>query len=77
MYKSVFYDFLLSDEDDYPIDVNAVELYNGKEETLLDYLDEILSNSEKLKNYNSQEIIMLRMTIIEDYNAKTAAQLKN
>ncbi|MEH6537834.1 MAG: hypothetical protein V7719_15640 [Psychroserpens sp.] len=77
MYKSVLYNFLLSDEDEYPIDVNAVEIYNGKEETLLDYLDGIISNPEKAKEYNIKEIKLLRLTIIEDYNAKIASELKN
>lgn len=76
MHKLVLYDFLLSDEDDYPIDVNAVEIYNGKEETLLDYLDKILSNPNNEKTYNMKEIEWLRFTIIEDYSAKRASELK-
>jgi hypothetical protein len=75
MYNSVLYDFLLYDEDEYPIDVNTVEIYNGKEETLLDYLDQIISNPEKAKEYNIKEVKLLRLTILEDYNAKKASEL--
>tara|TARA_R110002096_G_scaffold153285_3_gene316978 strand:- start:585 stop:893 length:309 start_codon:yes stop_codon:yes gene_type:complete len=77
MYKSALYDFLLSDEDEYPIDVNSVEIYNEKEETFLDYLNEIISKPDNEKKYTIKEIKMLRLTIIEDYNAKTASELKN
>ncbi|MCI2230279.1 hypothetical protein MC378_13960 [Polaribacter sp. MSW13] len=77
MYKSVLCHFLLSDKDEYPIDVNSVEIYNGKEETFLDYLNEIISKPDNEKKYNIKEIKMLRLTIIQDYNAKTASELKN
>jgi hypothetical protein len=77
MYKSVLNDFLLSNPFKFPIDVNAVEIYNGKEETLLDYLNEILSNPENEEKYNFQEIKSLRRLLLMGYNAKTAAQLKN
>ncbi|MEH6537831.1 MAG: hypothetical protein V7719_15625, partial [Psychroserpens sp.] len=76
MYNTVLYDFLLSDEDEYSIDVNAIEIYKGKEETLLDYLDSIIANPEKAKEYNMPEIKDLRGVIIEDYGAKTASELK-
>ncbi len=77
MYQSVFYDFLLSDPDSYSINVNAIEIYNGKEETLLDYIDYILNKPNASSEYNVKEIQNVRDWLIEGYNAKTAAQLKN
>ncbi|MEH6537832.1 MAG: hypothetical protein V7719_15630 [Psychroserpens sp.] len=77
MYKSVGYDFLLSDEDEYPIDVNTIEIYNGKEETLLDYIDAILKDHKVESKYNVKEIKDLRDVIILDYNGKKASELKN
>jgi hypothetical protein len=77
MYTSVLNDFLLSNPFKFPIDVNAVEIYNGKEETLLDYLNEILSNPENDGKYNFQELQSLRRLLLMGYNAKTAAELKD
>ena len=74
---SILYDFLLYDEDEYPIDVNAVEVYNGKEETLLDYMDAIIANPKNEEKYNMQEIKDLRGTIIGYYGAKKASELEN
>jgi hypothetical protein len=76
MHKSILYDFLLSDEDDYPIDVNTIEIYNGNEETLLDYIDNLLKNNDVESKYNVKEVKLLRLTIIEDYNAKKASEIK-
>jgi hypothetical protein len=75
-YKKVLYDFLLSDEEEYPISVNAIEIYKGKEETLLDYLNIILSDPNNEELYSFKEIEFLRSIIIEDYGAKTASELK-
>ncbi len=77
MYKSVLYDFLLSDPEGYPIDVNPIEIYNGKEETLLDYIDYILNKPNASSEYNVKEIQSLRSWLVMGYNAKTASQLKN
>jgi hypothetical protein len=76
MHKTILYDFLLSDEDDYPIDVNAIETYNGKEETVIDYIDNILKDPEVASNYNVREIKDLRDVLILDYGAKTSSELK-
>jgi len=44
---------------------------------LFDYLDAFISNPMNEKIYNLKEIKLLSLTIIEDYNAKTAEELKN
>tara|TARA_R110002051_G_scaffold59843_2_gene109785 strand:+ start:106 stop:654 length:549 start_codon:yes stop_codon:yes gene_type:complete len=51
MHKTVFYDFLLSDPEGYAIDVNTIEIYNGKEETILDYIDNVLSQPNASSKY--------------------------
>jgi len=75
MYKSVLYDFLLSDEDDYPINVNAIEVYKGKKETVLDYIDNILKDPAVDEKYNVKEIQSLRRALLNDYGAKKASEL--
>jgi hypothetical protein len=76
-YETILYDFLLSDEEEYPISVNAIEIYQGKEETFLDYLNAILAvPSNNDGKYNFKEIKLLRSIIIDDYGAKTASELK-
>ena len=76
MHKSVLNGFLLSNPYKLPINVNTVEIYNGKEETLLDYLDAIISNPDNEEKYNIPEIKSLRRLLLMGYNAKTAAELK-
>jgi len=77
MYESILYDFLLYDEEEYPIDVNTIEILpNGEKETFLDYIDKILDDPEVSKKYDVKEIRDLRGLIIEDYRAKKASELK-
>ena len=75
MYESILYDFLLYDEEEYPIDVNTIEMVNGKPETLLDYLDHILADPQVERKYNKNEIYVLRETIIDDFGVKKASEL--
>jgi hypothetical protein len=77
MYRTILYDFLLYDQDEYPIDVNTMEILpNDEKEMLFDYLNKILADPEVDKNYNVKEILVLKQTIIDDYKAKTASELK-
>jgi hypothetical protein len=76
MYETVLYDFLLSDIDEYPISVNAIEIYKGKEETFLDYLNWILADSKNKAFYSFTDIESLRDLIIIGFDAKTALELK-
>lgn len=76
MERVVFGGFLLSSPERYPIDVNAVEYYNGEPETLLDYLDDIMANQELYPNrYDYRKVRSLRRHIINTYGAMTAEQL--
>ena len=75
MYESIFYDFLLSDPEEYPIDVNTVEIVNGKPETLIDYIDNIITNPEISKNYDVGQIKDLKSWLVEEYGAKKANEL--
>lgn len=77
MYETILYDFFLYDEEEYPINVNTVEILpNGEKETLLDYINKILADPEVDKKYDVKEIKQLKRVIVKDYNAKTAAELK-
>ncbi|WP_370477074.1 hypothetical protein [Tamlana flava] len=91
MQAEVFDDFLLNDSEEFPIDVNAIEMVDGKGETLLDYLNKILSYPSEYKRdagyefeyfvapngifYKGTVIKELREYLIEDYGAKKASEL--
>ncbi|MEH6537835.1 MAG: hypothetical protein V7719_15645 [Psychroserpens sp.] len=77
MYKTVFYKFLLSDPEGYHIDVNTIEIYNGKEETILDYIDNVLSEPNASSKYHVKEIQSVRDWLVMGYNAKKASELEN
>ncbi|TDY13834.1 hypothetical protein A8975_0430 [Meridianimaribacter flavus] len=76
MEPQVFDQFLLEDPEEFPIDVNAVELVDDKSETLIDYLDKIIADPSRHKDYRLTVIKELRTYLIEDYGAKTAAELE-
>ncbi len=59
------------------IDFNQVIYFDGYPETILDFLNTILQNSYEYQQFDSIAITELRLKLIEDYNAKTASQLKN
>ena len=65
MYETILYDFFLYDEEEYPINVNTVEILPG----CYAMLYKIVENDLK-------EIKQLKRVIVKDYNAKTAAELK-
>ena len=75
MQGEIFDEFLLNDSEEFPIDVNAIELVDGKGETLIDYLDKIIADPSKHKDYKLTVMKELRDYLIEDYGAKTAAEL--
>lgn len=76
-YETILYDFLLSDPEKIQINVNSVEVINGKKETLLDYLNTILATPAKRSQYVASDLEDLRSWIIDEYGAKTAEELKN
>lgn len=59
------------------IDFNQVIYFDGYPETILDFLNTIIQNSYEYQQFDSIAITELRLKLIEDYNAKTAEQLKN
>ncbi len=75
MQGEIFDEFLLEDSEEFPLDVNAIEMVDGKGETLVDYLDKIIADPSKHNYYPLNAIIELRDYLIEDYGAKTAAEL--
>ncbi len=76
MEPTVFEQFILTDSEELPIDVNAVEMVDGKGETFLDYLNLIINDPSRHHNYRLTVIKDLRDYIIEEYGAKTAAELE-
>jgi len=72
---SVFDEFLLTDPEEYAITVNHTEIYNGKAETILDFLDNILQTPGNETQYDLPMIRSMREVLIEDYGAKNARDL--
>jgi hypothetical protein len=51
--------------EEYSINFNTYEIVDGKKETLLDYVDMILSDPVKRDEYNIDELKMVRLTLVE------------
>ncbi len=64
------YDEILFDDEEFSIDFNAVEIVEGKPETLLDYIDKRLTKESMLKD----TLKGIRMDVV-DLGGKTAQQL--
>jgi hypothetical protein len=75
MGNQIFDEFLLYDYDEYPIDVNAVEIYNGRPETILDFVDSILNVPVRLENSEEDVLRELQEILVGDYGAKHASEL--
>ncbi len=55
---------------------NSIEIVDGKEETLIDYLDKIIASEDFEKNYNTSDVKSLRSSLTNHFNAKTASELE-
>ena len=55
--------------------VNHIEIYQGKEETVLDYIENILKNPNNSTEYDFVELKSLKKTLIKYYGAKYAKDL--
>ena len=64
------FDEILFDDDEYQIDFNAFEIVDGKKETVLDYLDKLLSTTHK----GDDDLELLRDDII-DFGGRRASEL--
>lgn len=70
--KHVFYKFLLNNPN---TDVNAIEWHNGEAETVLDYIDKILSDPNAKDKYVIKDIKELREMLIDYFDAKKAEDI--
>ncbi|MEL6562132.1 MAG: hypothetical protein AAFQ94_28360, partial [Bacteroidota bacterium] len=61
--------------ENYDIDYNFYEIVNGKKETILDFIDKILSNEDLMRTYDKEELEDL-MDMIEDSGGKRGKELK-
>jgi hypothetical protein len=59
------------------IDFNQVIYFDGQPETILDFLDTILQNRSDYQQFDMNAITELKLTLIEDFRAKKASQLKD
>ena len=66
-----FYDEILLDDDFYTINLNAYEIVNGKKETLIDYIDYLISTGL----HGKSDLELLRDDII-DLGGKRGMELK-
>lgn len=78
LYAELFYDFLLYE--DYGININHIEIYNGEPETVLDYVLHIINDPVQLKEYQGTGYIgrleEIRKALIYA-GAKTAEEILN
>lgn len=78
--STVFYDFIFEldadgDIDNVNINVNAIEQTPNGPETVIDYIDAILSDPKNKTSYVFSEIKDLRDGLIEEFGAKRASEL--
>lgn len=74
-HREIFFHYLFSFKDP-KIDFNAIEIVDGQEETLLDYIDNIIASDDFEMNFNTAEVIKLRKILAVKYDAKTAQELR-
>ena len=73
----VLEDFFFRDENTFPIDPNTVSIdQNGVEETIIDYIENIIAEPDVLDKYNKSQIIGLRDIIKDLYGGKRARKLR-
>jgi len=74
--KPILREFFLTNPNDFPINVNAVEtLANGEKETLLDYVDKVLRHPEVDNIFNKGQIIRLKRILELRFDGKRAHEL--
>lgn len=70
--SSFFFQYFLADRQ---LNVNAVEIRDGRRETLVDYLDWAISLPEAEQLYDVSALRRLRAFLIDHMGAKRAADL--
>jgi hypothetical protein len=72
LHKQVYYKYLLRDKE---IDINGIDIVDGRKETILDYIDGILADPEAGDKYNVKEIKKLKRMFVKHFDAKNARDL--
>ncbi|WP_298553622.1 hypothetical protein [uncultured Algibacter sp.] len=76
-YPELFFSYLMRFKEP-QIDFNAIEKINGENETILDYLDKLISTERVEDLYDIENVKKLRRILASPrFGAKTAEQLKN
>lgn len=74
--QEFFMDYFLTDEVKFPINVNAVEIYdNGTRSTVLDYIDAVLAREDARERYNVGQIVGIKKVFEQLYGGKRAREL--
>jgi hypothetical protein len=74
----LFGGFLLRDHQNMKINVNAVEIYDGKKETVLDFIENILNDPKGISTYGSGGLAKLKRIkriLVARFEAKRADEL--
>jgi hypothetical protein len=74
LHDKVFDGFFFN-TDEYDFDYNAIELVDGEPETVLDYLDKVISDPDASKKYVVENIIELRNSLRDEFGAMYAIQI--
>jgi hypothetical protein len=75
LYPEMFFSYLMSFKDP-TIDFNAIEVVDGKNETILDYIDNIMEEQDVELNYNASQVRKLRKILATQFGAKKASELE-
>ena len=67
-----YFDYFLQDR---ALNVNSIEYRDGRPETLIDYIDQILQEPEVEETWDVSKLRRLRTLLIDHMNGKHAVEL--
>lgn len=74
--SEILIDYFLSDNNQFPIDVNVIEvLSSGERSTVLDYIDKVLVRPDAQEVFDVYEILRIKRILERDFDGKRAREL--
>jgi len=75
MYEPTLIKYFLSKKTGYRLNMNAFEVVNGKPETIVDYLQQIMEGKNSSENYDTRAVRRLLVILKRKFNGKSGGQL--
>jgi hypothetical protein len=75
LYRPILIKYFLSKKTGYKLNMNAFEVVNGKPETIVDYLQEIMEGKNSSENYDTRSLRRLLVILKRKFNGKSGEQL--